>query len=94
VYGGWVAVENSALALSESANLLTIPRICSNGKPAPVTEPDWVKFVEGLRASGLVAYQAAQTKNTDKMLDASDQVGIACLNCHDRYRKGVAERCT
>lgn len=94
VYGGWAAVENSALALSESANLLTIPRICSNGKPAPVTEPDWVKFVEGLRASGLVAYQAAQTKNTDKMLDASDQVGIACLNCHDRYRKGVAERCT
>jgi hypothetical protein len=94
VYGGWVAVENSALALSESANLLTIPRICSNGKPAPVTEPDWVKFVEGLRTSGLVAYQAAQTKNTDKMLDASDQVGIACLNCHDRYRKGVAERCT
>jgi hypothetical protein len=94
VYGGWVAVENSALALSESANLLTIPRICSNGKPAPVTDPDWVKFAEGLRASGLVAYQAAQTKNTDKMLDASDQVGIACLNCHDRYRKGVAERCT
>jgi len=94
VYGGWLAVENSALALSESANLLTIPRICSNGKPAPVTNPDWIKFVEGVRAAGLVAYQAAQSKDTDKMLDAADQVGTSCLNCHDRFRKNVADRCT
>jgi hypothetical protein len=94
VYGGWLAVENSSLALSESANLLTIPRICSNGKQAPVTNPDWVKFVEGLRAAGLVAYQAAQSKDTDKMLDAADQVSTSCLNCHDRFRKNVADRCT
>jgi hypothetical protein len=95
VYGGWLAVENSALALSESANLLMIPgRICSNGKPVPVTNPDWIKFVEGLRAAGLVAYQAAQSKDADKMLDASDQVGTACLNCHDRYRQRPAGPCT
>ncbi len=94
VYGGWEAIENSSLALSESANLLTIPRVCSNGKPAPVKNPDWIKFVEGLRAAGLVSYQAAQSKNTDKMLDAADQVSTSCLNCHDRFRKGVAERCT
>jgi hypothetical protein len=94
VYGGWLAIENSALALSESANLLTIPRVCSNGKQAPVTNPDWVKFVEGLRTAGVVAYQAAQSKDTDKMLDAADQVGTSCLNCHDRFRKNVADRCT
>src|SRR5207237_722321 len=35
-YGGWQAVESAAMALAESANLLTIPgRICSNGVPAP-----------------------------------------------------------
>ena len=35
VYGGWQSVENAALALAESANLLMIPgRMCSNGKPA------------------------------------------------------------
>jgi hypothetical protein len=94
VYGGWEAIENSSLALSESASLLTIPRICSNGKAAPVTNADWVKFVEGLRAAGLVSYQAALSKDTDKMLDAADQVSTSCLNCHDRFRKGVAERCT
>ena len=34
-YGKWEAVENSALALNEAANLLTIPgRKCSNGRAA------------------------------------------------------------
>jgi hypothetical protein len=98
VYGRWEAIENSALALSESANLLTIPgRVCSNGKPVPIADPDWKKFVEGLRTAGIVAYQAAQSKDTDKMLDAADQVSTSCLNCHDRFRQrpgGVTARCT
>lgn len=93
VYGGWEAIENSSLALSESATLLTIPRVCSNGKAAPVTNADWVKFVEGLRVAGLVSYQAALSKDTDKMLDAADQVSTSCLNCHDRFRKNGAARC-
>src|SRR6476620_3550407 len=33
-FGGWLAVENAALALAESANLLSIPgRSCANGVP-------------------------------------------------------------
>ena len=93
VYGGWTAIEYSALALSEAANLLNLPgRVCSNGKPVPVNDAEWQKYVEGLRAVGQITYQAAQTKDMDKMLDASDQVGTACLNCHDRYRRADA-RC-
>src|SRR5436190_4903986 len=35
-FGGWLAVENAGLALTESANLLLIPgRQCANGEPAP-----------------------------------------------------------
>src|SRR6266850_8098392 len=42
IYGGWEAIENSGLALAESANLLTIPgRVCSNGKPVPLQNADW-----------------------------------------------------
>jgi len=96
-YGGWAAVENSALALSEAARLLTVPgRICSNGRPVPLSNPDWGKFVQGLRAAGLTAYKAAQTKDQDKMLDAADAITTACSNCHNRYREkpgGVADRC-
>jgi hypothetical protein len=100
-YGGWTAVENSALALTEAARLLTVPgRVCSNGRPVPVMNADWTKFVQGLRAAGVDAYKAAQTKNQDKLLDAAGNVSTACQNCHDVYREktdaqgGLASRCT
>src|SRR5580658_7545190 len=48
MFGGWQAVEDSGLALAESTRLLTVPgRLCSNGKPAPVQNADWIKFVQG-----------------------------------------------
>ena len=99
-YGGWQAVENASLALAEVANLLTVPRVCSNGRPAPVQNADWQKFVQGLRAAGLEAYKAAQTKKVDAFLDVADHVTLACSNCHDVYREkteqqgGLKARCT
>ena len=52
-FGGWLAVENAALALTESANLLLIPgRQCANGVPAPINSPDWTRFVQDLRDAG------------------------------------------
>ena len=96
-YGGWTAVENSALALAEAANLLTVPgRQCSNGRPVPAQNADWLKFVQGLRDAGMTAYKAAQSKNQDNMLMAADAMTTACSNCHDKYREkpgGNADRC-
>jgi hypothetical protein len=95
-YGKWEAVENSALALYEAANLLTVPgRKCANGKPVPLQNPDWPKFVQGLRDAGLTVYKAAQAKNQDKIIDAADAMTTACANCHDKYREKptLAARC-
>jgi hypothetical protein len=96
-YGGWDAVENAALALSEAANLITLPgRLCSNGTPAPVERPDWTKYAQGLRDAGLAAYKAAKSKSTDAMVDASGTVAEACSACHDVYREkkgGIKDRC-
>ncbi len=96
-FGGWAAIENSSLALAEAANLLEIPgRVCSNGLPVPVNNPDWSRFVQGLRDAGVASYKAAQSKSNDKMLDAAGVVTEACSNCHERYRDkpvGVADRC-
>jgi cytochrome c553 len=87
-YGGWQAVENAAIALSESANLLIIPgRKCLNGRAVPINNPDWAKFVQGLRDAGDKAYKAAQAKDMDKILDAADTMTTACSNCHDKYRE-------
>ena len=95
-YGGWQAVENASLALAESANLILLPRQCSNGKPAPVQRADWIKFVHGLRDAGMAAYKAAQAKSQDAMVDASGTVAEACSACHEAYRDkngGLPARC-
>jgi hypothetical protein len=87
-YGKWTAVENASLALTESATLLTIPgRKCSDGLPVPLQNPDWAKFVQGLRDAGMKAYKAAQAKNQDQIVDAADAMTTACANCHDKYRE-------
>ena len=55
---------------------------------------DWIKFVGQMRDAGMAALAAAQAKNQDKILDATDLLTKACQNCHVRYReKRAAERC-
>jgi hypothetical protein len=86
-YGKWEAVENSSLAIVETASLLTVPgRLCSNGRPVPINSPDWPKLVQGLRDAGMKSYVAAQSKNQDKLSDATDVLTTACSNCHVKYR--------
>ena len=100
-YGGWEAIENSGIAMAEAANLLMIPgRVCGNGKPVPVQNADWPRFVQGLRDAGMATYKAGQSKNMDMVLEAADTVTTACMNCHEVYREktpaqgGLAARCT
>jgi hypothetical protein len=95
-YGKWEAVENSALAISEAANLLTLPgRKCANGLEVPLRNADWAGFVQELRDAGMTAYAAARTKNQDKMIDAAGVMTTACKDCHDKYREKarLADRC-
>lgn len=92
VFGKWEAVENSALVLTEAADLLTVQgRKCSNGKDVPVGNADWAKFVAQLREAGMEAYKAAQTKDMENMIKVSEVLNNSCANCHNRYR--VRNRC-
>jgi cytochrome c553 len=95
-FGGWVAVENAALALAESANLLTIPgRSCSNGVPVPTKDPAWATFVQEVRDASMKAYKAAQAKDQDKMIELSETLSTACAGCHRKWRdrKAPDNRC-
>ena len=99
MYAGWQAVENAAIALAESSDLLLYPgRLCQNGKPVPIGRADWVKNVRGMRDASLAALQVARTKNIEKMVDATNAVADACSTCHEPYRdRGGADspiRCT
>jgi hypothetical protein len=95
-FGGWQAVENAALALAESANLLSISeRKCSNGVPVPTSDPAWSMFLQQLRDAGMQAYKAAQAKDQDKMISIAETVNASCAGCHRKWRdrKTPANRC-
>ena len=95
-FGGWPAVENAALALAESANLLLLPgRVCSNGTPVPIKDPAWTMFVQQVRDAGMSAYKAAQAKDQDKMIAISEPLSASCAGCHRKWRdrKTPANRC-
>jgi hypothetical protein len=97
VYGGWQAVENAALALQETANLIMIPgRSCENGKPVPNDQEDFRKWAANLADAGAAALKAAQSKNLDAMVDVSGTVSDACAMCHEKYRDTaeLSGRCT
>jgi hypothetical protein len=95
-FGGWPAIENAALALAESANLLMIPgRSCSNGTPVPTKDPAWATFVQEVRDVSMKAYKAAQAKDQPKMIDLSETLSTACAGCHRKWRdrRTPANRC-
>ncbi|HTM03803.1 MAG TPA: hypothetical protein VL173_09885 [Vicinamibacterales bacterium] len=86
-FGGWMAVENAALTLAESANLLSIPgRRCSNGVAVPIDDPSWATFVQQLRDASMEAYRAAQAKDQEKMIENSGTLSDACAGCHRKWR--------
>ncbi len=95
-FGGWMAVENAALGLAESATLLTLPgRKCSNGVLAPVKDPAWVGFVQEVRDASMKAYQGARAKNQDTMIETSEALSTSCSGCHRKFRdrKTPENRC-
>jgi len=87
IYKGWELVDYAAVALAESAPLMLTPgRRCENGKPVPVSDPEWIKFSVELAEAGKAAYKASQSRNQEAVSDISSVVADACLHCHQIYR--------
>ena len=87
VYPGWLAVDQAAVALAETAPLLLTPgRKCQNGRPVPVDRADWKRYVTELADVGKLARRASQARNFDAFVDISEKLNDACANCHKVYR--------
>jgi mono/diheme cytochrome c family protein len=93
VYPGWLAVDQAAVAIVESAPLLLTPgRRCQNGRPVPVDRADWKQYVAALVDVGRLARRASQARNYEAFTDISEKLNDACANCHRVYRdKGGTE---
>ncbi len=88
LYGGWQAVENSSLALLESADLLNLRgRACANGRPVPVDESQWKAAVEAMRVSARATAAAARARSQEQISEANGQLADSCSGCHRIYRR-------
>ena len=87
VYPGWDVVDYAAISVAESAKLMLTPgRRCENGRPVPVTDPDWIKFTLELEEAGKASYKASQTRIQEKVSDSTNQLNESCMHCHQAYR--------
>jgi mono/diheme cytochrome c family protein len=87
IYTGWDTIDYAAVSLTDSAQLMLTPgRKCENGRPVPVTDPDWIKFTNELFDAGQAAYKASQTRNQETVSASTEQLNNSCANCHRVYR--------
>ena len=75
---GWMRVQNAAVSLAESGNLLMIG---DRSKP----EKEWADFSRAMIDAGQLALKAADKKNVDEVLAAGDKIYETCDNCHQKY---------
>jgi mono/diheme cytochrome c family protein len=93
IYPGWLAIDQAAVAITETAPLLLTPgRRCQNGRLAPVDRADWKQYVKDLVEVGKLVHTASRARNFEAFIDISDKLNDACANCHKVYRdKGGTE---
>lgn len=87
IYRGWELIDNAAIALADASPLMLTPGIrCENGRLAPVTDADWIRFTDEMIAVARRTYALTQTRNQEAVSDATGDLADACLNCHRAYR--------
>ena len=74
----WAFIENSAVILGESGNLLMIGGRAKNSQV-------WMEASQGLVDAGVFALQAAEAKDLNALADVGNRVVDACETCHDRH---------
>ncbi|MCC6987884.1 MAG: hypothetical protein IT181_02730 [Acidobacteria bacterium] len=80
----WVVVQNHAMIVAESANLLMIaPRARDAGA--------WMTASQTLRNVATKAYDAALKKDADALLTVGGELYDACVACHKTYLPPGAE---
>jgi mono/diheme cytochrome c family protein len=87
LYTGWPVVENAATALADASALMMLPGLrCENGRAAPVTEPDWIRFTDEMIAVARRTYRLAQARDRAAVSSYTLDLSNACNACHRTYR--------
>jgi hypothetical protein len=87
VYYGWQAVDEAIAALKETTPLMLLPgRRCQNGRPVPLQNADYQKYVHDLIAFTDQLKDVAAKRDADKLSEMADSLNNTCANCHKVYR--------
>ena len=87
LYSGWQIVDYAAIALAESAPLLLTPgRRCQNGRPVPLQNADFQKYVHDLIDFTDQLKTIAAARDGQKLSDIAEALNNTCANCHKVYR--------
>lgn len=97
IYTGWEVVENAGIALEEVTDLVTKPgRVCTNGNPVPLEQPDFVAGIQRLRNVARAVQAAAREEDQEQVIELTTQLAEACYGCHQVHRiapPGGENRC-
>jgi hypothetical protein len=75
----WSVIRGTALTLAESGNLLLMGSRARD-------QDRWVKDARLLIDAGTAAFNAAQKKDLQAILDLNEQLAASCTTCHRHYR--------
>lgn len=76
---GWLRVENAALTLAETANLLLLPGRRLEGETA------WAEYAVALHRTATAAHDAAVARDKEAFFNAGGDIYVVCRDCHQRY---------
>lgn len=81
----WLIVEGSAMTIAESGNLLMLGDRARD-------QDLWMQKAQALVDAGMLAYEAAQSRNVDSLFEIGETVYNACDSCHSVYWVGDEDR--
>lgn len=76
---GWRELENHALVLAESANLLLIEGYRRDSE-------QWLTDTLLMRDASVRAFEAAQQRDEDALIDLNNDLYESCESCHNATR--------
>ena len=75
---GWKGVENNAIVLAESGNLLMLPERAEGRE-------GWIEAARQMAEAGRASLEAARARDTDELIVLGDRILETCSTCHDEY---------
>jgi cytochrome c553 len=81
----WTKIQNAALMLAESGNLLMMPGRARD-------QQGWMKDAKLMVEAGAAALKAARAKDLQGILALNEQIVTSCTTCHEDYRPNYRRR--